>query len=132
MPDPSKIEPGDVFLRGGFPGHAVIVLDVAADETGARAFLLGQSFMPAQQIHVLKNPAGASIWYEARASGPLVTPEWKFNYTDLRRFASGGPPPPQPPTSRVPSELMFMWLPPRRALPRGASRLALPWTSTSM
>jgi hypothetical protein len=42
--DPSKIEIGQVFIRGGFPGHAVIVMDVAEKAgTGERMFLLAQS-----------------------------------------------------------------------------------------
>ena len=36
--------------------------------------------MPAQQMHVLKNPAAAdgSPWYPAAFDGELVTPEWTF------------------------------------------------------
>lgn len=85
--DPSSIEPGDVFIRGGFPGHAVLVMDVVEDAKGARRFLLAQSFMPAQQIHLLYDPENeGSIWYNAEKSGELVTPEWRFLRSDLRRF----------------------------------------------
>jgi hypothetical protein len=43
--------------------------------------------MPAQDIHVLKNPgAEMSPWYPAKAKGPLATPEWDFRHTDLKRF----------------------------------------------
>jgi hypothetical protein len=38
--DPRHVEPGDVFIQGGFPGHAVLVADVAVDARGERAFLL--------------------------------------------------------------------------------------------
>ena len=52
---------GDVFIKGGFPGHAVVVLDMAEnDRTGQRVFLLAQSYMPAQDIHIMKNPTNAS------------------------------------------------------------------------
>ena len=88
--DATKVEPGDVLIRGGFPGHAVIVLDVAEDATGLRRFLLGQSYMPAQDIHVLRGPEG-SPWYVAKRAGPLRTPEWDFEYTDLRRFGAACP-----------------------------------------
>ncbi len=51
------MQPGDVFIYGGFPSHAVIVLDMAVNKTtGNRLFLLVHSYMPAQDIHVLKNP----------------------------------------------------------------------------
>jgi hypothetical protein len=84
--DPSKIETGDVFIHGGSPGHAVIVVDVAEAAGGKRAFLLAQSYMPAQEIQILRNPASDSPWYEAAASGPLATPEWPFRFEELRRF----------------------------------------------
>lgn len=84
--DPARVEPGDVFIQGGFPGHAVLVVDVAEDDRGHRMFLLAQSYMPAQDIHLLRNPASRSPWYEARGAGELQTPEWLFDVTDLRRF----------------------------------------------
>lgn len=85
--DPGKLEIGDVFIKGGFPGHAVLVVDVVERTDGAQMFLLVQSYMPAQEIHVLRNPASSgSPWYPAAKVGPLVTPEWTFEYTDLRRF----------------------------------------------
>lgn len=80
---------GDLFIQGGFPGHAVIVVDMAVDKrTGKKVFLLAQSYMPAQQIHILKNPNNRSLspWYEITPHAPLVTPEWTFNWQDLRRF----------------------------------------------
>lgn len=80
---------GDVFIRGGFPGHAVLVADLVENPTTSeRRFLLLQSFMPAQSIHVLKNPAtgDASPWYPAAWSGPLVTPEWTFPEASLKRW----------------------------------------------
>lgn len=85
--DPSKIEIGDVFIQGGSPGHAVLVVDVAANEAGESVFLLAQSYMPAQDIHILKNPGSdISPWYRTRSSGELITPEWTFQYQDLKRF----------------------------------------------
>jgi hypothetical protein len=85
--DPARLAAGDVFIQGGFPGHAVLVADVAEDARGRRAFLLLQSYMPAQEVHVLRNPADpASPWYIARSRGTLETPEWTFRFEDLRRF----------------------------------------------
>ncbi len=86
----SNIQPGDVWIQGGHPGHAVLVMDVAVQpETGERLFLLAQSFMPAQEIHVLKNPANsdANPWYSnARPGEQLATPEWTFLKSQLRRM----------------------------------------------
>lgn len=97
-----QLEAGDLFLQGGYPGHAVIVLDVARDAQGRTAFLLGQSYMPAQDVHVLRNPASGdgSAWYfaeplrtPAKDEEPaLVTPEWTFSPPVLRRFSGDGCP----------------------------------------
>lgn len=82
---------GDVFIKGGFPGHAVMVMDVAVNpETGEKVFLLAQSYMPAQQIHILVNPNDSHLspWYKLSTSdgGKLTTPEWIFEKKDLKRF----------------------------------------------
>lgn len=85
----SDILPGDVFVEGGFPGHAVLVLDVAEHETtGKKIFLLCQSYMPAQDIHILINPSDNSLspWYSADFGETLHTPQWTFSAADLRRF----------------------------------------------
>lgn len=81
---------GDVFIQGGFPGHAVIVVDMAEDvRTGKKIFLLAQSYMPAQDIHVLKNPDDGALspWYELDFGDTLITPEWIFHKNNLMRFA---------------------------------------------
>ncbi|MCB9655377.1 MAG: DUF4846 domain-containing protein [Deltaproteobacteria bacterium] len=86
------IDPGDVFVEAGAPGHAVIVLDAAVDsqDEQRRVVLLGQSYMPAQEIHVLKVLGHNSPWLiddrSASADSPIETPEWRFTRGDLRRF----------------------------------------------
>jgi hypothetical protein len=85
----SDMQIGDVFIKGGFPGHAVLVADMAVNnDTGEKRFLLIQSYMPAQEMHVLRNPAvpDGSPWYPADGTGPLVTPEWTFAAGSLRRW----------------------------------------------
>jgi hypothetical protein len=88
--DYRDIQPGDVFIRGGSPGHAVIVVDVAMNQsTGRKIFLLAQSYMPAQDIHILKNPADPDLspWYEVDLNAEKIqTPEWEFGVEELRRF----------------------------------------------
>lgn len=80
---------GDVFVQGGSPGHAVIVSDMAINNnTGERLFLLAQSFMPAQNIHILTNPNDEQLspWYVLDGSDTFKTPEWTFSNTDLKRY----------------------------------------------
>jgi len=87
--DIKNMKTGDVFIQGGFPGHAVIVVDMAANiETGEKVFLLAQSYMPAQQIHILKNPNDSRLnpWYGVSFGDTLRTPEWVFEKDDLMRF----------------------------------------------
>ena len=87
--DVAQLRAGDVFIQPGAPGHAVLVLDTAVHpRTGARVFLLAQSYMPAQSVHVLRNPGDAALspWYPLDFGAELRTPEWTFRRTDLRRF----------------------------------------------
>ena len=90
VPDPGDVRSGDVFIRGGYPGHAAIVLDVAENVAGQRVFLLAQSYMPAQEVHILKNPNDGNLspWYSADYGEHLLTPEWTFGRGELRRFPS--------------------------------------------
>ena len=89
VPDARDVRAGDVFIQPGYPGHAVLVVDVAEDSrTGRRVFLLAQSYMPAQDIHILKNPSGGALgpWYDRDFGTVLKTPEWTFDAGHLRRF----------------------------------------------
>jgi hypothetical protein len=85
---PANMQIGDVFIRGGSPGHAVIVVDMAVDPTGKKLFMLAQSYMPAQEIQILKNTmdSGISPWYLMEEKGILKTPEWDFEWGQLKRF----------------------------------------------
>lgn len=78
---------GDFFVMSGTPfGHAVIVLDVARDERGRVAILLGQSYMPAQSFQILAQRG--SPWFVIDSGDAFVdTPFWKpFPVSTLRRF----------------------------------------------
>ncbi len=81
---------GDVFIQKGKPyGHAVIIVDMAINPvTGQKIFLLAQSFMPAQSIHILINPKDHTLspWYRLDTVKEIETPDWTFYPTDLRRF----------------------------------------------
>ncbi len=84
----SDIEVGNVFIKGGSPGHAVIVVDVAVNLEGKKVFLLAQSYMPAQDIHVLKNLSDVKLspWYSTDFEDVLNTPEWRFKKEELKKF----------------------------------------------
>ena len=84
----SAIQAGDVFIQGGSPGHAMIVMEVAQNTSGEKAFILAQSYMPAQDIHIVKNPQNpGSPWFILDTNeSEIRTPDWIFTTTDLRRF----------------------------------------------
>ena len=87
----AEVQPGDVLLHGGAPGHAVLVADVAENpRTGQRYLLLAQSYMPAQQIHLLRNVEVPALGAWFAVPGPdaaeLNTPEWTFSTQELGRF----------------------------------------------
>jgi Domain of unknown function (4846) len=85
----SDLQIGDVFIVSNPKsyGHAMIVMDVAENtKTKDKIFLLAQSYMPAQDIHIVKNPKGGA-WYSLKdLDTQLYTPEWTFPLTSLHRF----------------------------------------------
>ncbi len=83
----SQIQAGDIFIKGGSPGHVVMVVDVCENAEGKKAFLLAQGFMPAQEFHLLKNPAHEEDpwYYEEEITYPLDTAEYTFEKGSLMR-----------------------------------------------
>lgn len=83
------LQPGDLYVKGGAPGHAMLIVDVAVNKaTGKKAYLLLQSYMPAQDMHIVVNPNDANLspWYEVNDNTKIVTPEWMFDAKQLKRF----------------------------------------------
>ncbi len=82
------LQAGDVFIQGGSPGHCVMVMDVAVNAEGDKRFILAQSYMPAQEIHILKNDKNPheSPWYAPGEAAVLATPQWTFSWDELKRF----------------------------------------------
>ncbi len=82
------LQPGDFFILPGNPGHTVLVLDLAVDGSGQRMVLLGQSYMPAQNFHVLR-PRRDTAWFSLDPRAPGVqTPFWPkpFPWSSIRRL----------------------------------------------
>ena len=84
----AAVQPGQVLIHGGAPGHAVLVVDVAENPaTHEKFMLLTQSYMPAQDIHVLRPDWNASPWFRVDAEASIVgTPEWSFAPNELAQF----------------------------------------------
>ena len=84
----AELKTGDVFIKGGSPGHVVMVMDICENADGKKAFLLAQGYMPAQEFHVLKNPLHSDDpwYYEEELTYPLRTPEYTFGEGSLRKL----------------------------------------------
>lgn len=84
----NDMQPGDVFIKAGSPGHTMIVADVAKNNEGEKIYLLVQSYMPAQDIHIVINPNNKTLspWYTASAVREVVTPGWIFTPNQLKRW----------------------------------------------
>ena len=66
----------------------MLVVDVARDAQGRTAFLLAQSYMPAQEIHIVRDFDRPELgaWFLLDSSDRLRTPEWTFDWDQRRRF----------------------------------------------
>lgn len=84
-----EIRIGDVFLKGEDPGHCILVIDMAENKaTGEKIFMVAQSNMPAQDIHILQNDVNEELspWYPVKFGDKLIVPGWTFNKDQLVRF----------------------------------------------
>jgi len=84
----SEAKVGDIFIRGGSPGHVVMIADICKNAKGKKAYLLAQGYLPAQEFQVLKNPLHEENpwYYEDEIKYPLRTPEYSFEKGSLRRY----------------------------------------------
>jgi hypothetical protein len=84
----TDLQAGDVFVKAGSPGHAMIVVDAAENTAGDKIYLLAQSYMPAQDMHIVINPANSTLspWYLVINDEKIVTPGWVFENNQLKRW----------------------------------------------
>ena len=87
------MQPGDVFVYparyGQKYGHAIIVVDVAINKSGEKAFLLAEGNTPAREIHIMRNFENPfrSPWFvlDSDASNLLLS-VFHYKATDLKHF----------------------------------------------
>ena len=83
------LEAGNILITPGSPGHAVIIVGHAKNANGKNIYLLAESYMPAQSIHIVTNPYNSSIspWYELKpTTDPVTTARFSFATGNFRRF----------------------------------------------
>jgi hypothetical protein len=85
---PEKMEIGDVLIHGGSPGHVMLIIDMAVDSrSGRKVYLLAQGYMPAQDIHIVRDLYDGQLnpWYPD--DGRTVdTPEYTFYAGEMRAW----------------------------------------------
>lgn len=83
-----EINVGDMFIKGGSPGHCVMIVDIAQNSKGKKCFLLAQGYMPAQEFHILKNIKHKNNpwYYEEEIVYPFKTPEYTFQDGELKHW----------------------------------------------
>ncbi|TGL17467.1 hypothetical protein EHQ46_16485 [Leptospira yanagawae] len=82
----TQLEPGDVWIEAGSPGHVVMVVDKAIGKDGQMVFLLAQSYMPSQEMHILKSEGEFSPWFTLPKGNNFQTPEWEFPAKEFYGF----------------------------------------------
>lgn len=84
----NSVKPGDVFIKGGSPGHAAIVMDVVQNKKGETRVMIANGYMPAQDMHVVRNPENdaSSPWIELKDGKLVSLPEWTFRSSQLRTW----------------------------------------------
>ena len=89
----ADMQPGDVFVYparyGQQYGHAVMVVDVAINNSGKKAFLLAEGNTPAREIHVMRNFENPfrSPWFMLDEDADnLILSVFHYKATDLKHF----------------------------------------------
>jgi hypothetical protein len=87
---PSELQPGDLFVQNetGGIGHVSIVLDMAKGQSNPNIYLIGFSFMPAQEMHIEKAPPnrGKAGWFTYQGFLEHLADKYPYGKPVLRRF----------------------------------------------
>jgi hypothetical protein len=87
---PEQIIPGDMFIqneRGGI-GHVSVVMDVCRSPKGEKLYLIGYSFMPAQEFHIerAEEKYGTEGWFTFEGYTRYLLDYLNYGKPVLRRF----------------------------------------------
>lgn len=85
-----KLKPGDMIVqnRTGGIGHVSMIMDMCESGEGERLYLIGYSFMPAQEFHVEKadEKYGKGGWFSVDGYFRYLSEFLDFGKPVLRRF----------------------------------------------
>lgn len=79
---------GDMLIKGGSPGHIVMLCDEVINEQGEKLFLIFQGNTPAQSVHLVKNLTDNSIspWYKLEDNTEISVSNYTFSNSKYVRF----------------------------------------------
>ena len=79
---------GDMLIKGGSPGHIVMLCDEVINDKGEKLFLLFQGNTPAQSVHMVKNLEDSSIspWYQLEDNAVVPVSNYTFSSAKFIRF----------------------------------------------
>ncbi len=86
-----ELMPGDLFVqnRRGGVGHVSVIIDICQSTNGKRLFLVGYSFMPAQEFHIEKatDDYGIEGWFTLEGYKQYLRDHLDYGEPVFRRFA---------------------------------------------
>lgn len=79
---------GDMLIKGGTPGHIVMICDEVINEQGEKLFLLFQGNTPAQSVQLVKNLEDPTIspWYNLKDGAVIPVSNYTFDSAKFVRF----------------------------------------------
>jgi hypothetical protein len=86
--DAQDLKIGDMLIKGGSPGHIVMIADGAINTKGEKLFLLFQGNTPAQSVHLVKNLEFTDIspWYRLENDAVIPVSNYTFGKAIFVRF----------------------------------------------
>ncbi len=79
---------GDMLIKGGSPGHIVMICDEVVNNKGDKLYLLFQGNTPAQSVHLVKNLEDSTIspWYKLEKDAIIPVSNYTFGSSKFVRF----------------------------------------------
>ncbi len=84
---------GDVFIHGGSPGHAMIVIDAVQNpkDSTDKTLVVAEGYMPAQDMHIVLNNRGDknTPWWSTLTmlqDGAVAFTTYWFDIDDTKTF----------------------------------------------
>jgi hypothetical protein len=86
--DDKDLKIGDMLIKGGSPGHIVMIGDAIVNDEGDKLFLLFQGNTPAQSVHLVKNLEDSKIspWYQLKNNAVVPVSNYTFSSAKFVRF----------------------------------------------